>query len=246
MFARSNFTLITPTGDRFQAFQLCYLWFLRQTIRPSILLIIDDGQVPLTDAMKIPEEAEYVRRTPKPSDPPHTLAINLLTAIPKIMNKKILIMEDDDWYGPEYLETMVTQLNHADLLGLKTIYYYQLKSKVWKSGIQSHKTSLAQTAFTSRVISTLKEICTSGERDIQRYGVIDRFLWSRFKGKKRLFLPERLLHVGMKGLPGRPGLAEGHLADSWGYKSDKNLEKLKELLGDDVEVYSKLLKELKE
>lgn len=44
--------------------------------------------------------------------------------------------------------------------------------------------------------------------------------------------------MGFKGLFGRPGLAEGHSAVSWGYKHDPDLKYLRRVIGNDISYYA--------
>lgn len=235
--SQSGVTVITPTGDRFAAFNRCIQWVLTQTVMPSQWIIVDDGTIPLTDAMQLPKWATYVRRERKPTDPPHTLSSNLLSAIDHIENDKILIMEDDDWYAPNYIEFMLPYFDQADMIATNRITYYHLLGRVWKQGKPAKHSALAQTGFTQKAIPQLKRVCEMDNWEIREKGLVDRYWWHSFEGTQLLIQEPPLLHAGFKGLFGRKGLAEGHEHTSWGYKKDDDYTFLKSIIGDDIVFY---------
>ena len=51
------FTIITPTGDRPDAFELCCKYVQRQTIKPVEWIVIDDGETPTT----MPDNCNYLK-----------------------------------------------------------------------------------------------------------------------------------------------------------------------------------------
>ena len=230
-------TVITPTGDRAAAFSKCAQWVTTQTVAPDQWIIVDDGDAPLLDTFQFPDWVTYLRRKKKPSDATHTLCENILEAIPHIRNTNIFIFEDDDWYAPHYIEFMLPFLEKYDLVGTNTIAYYHLQGRVWKTGKPREHTALAQTAFTSNAVSKLREVCESGRREVRERGIVDRHWWLAFKGNKCLIQDHPHIHVGFKGLFGRPGVAEGHASESWGYKPDEDLAFLEHVIGDDVHFY---------
>ena len=128
----ADITLITATGDRPEALALCERYMLRQTFKGRIQwLVVDDGQVPC-----IPSEGqEYLRREPSAEDRQPTLALNILTVLPFVESDKILFIEDDDWYAPDYIEYMVCALNNAVIAGEGNAIYYNVKErKYFKHG----------------------------------------------------------------------------------------------------------------
>ncbi|MFW5872846.1 MAG: glycosyltransferase domain-containing protein, partial [bacterium] len=230
-------TVITPTGDRFAALNRCIQWVMTQTRLPDQWIIVDDGSLPANDVMRIPKWATYIRRERKDSDPPHTLSINILTALEYVMGDKIFIVEDDDWYSKNYIEYLLPYLESYNLVGTNLITYYHLQGRVYKTGKPKYHTALAQTAFTKEAIPCLRETCSSSHWEIRERGIVDRHWWHSFEGNKLLIQEHPIIHVGLKGLFGRKGIAEGHLHTSWGYKPDNKLEYLSSILGEDVEYY---------
>lgn len=234
---RSGVTVITPTGDRFAAFNRCMQWLLTQTVMPSQWIIVDDGVVSLADVMQLPKWVDHIRRDRKSTDPPHTLSSNLLLAIDYVKNDKILIIEDDDWYAPNYIEFMLPYFSKADLIATNRITYYHLLGRMWKQGKPAKHSALAQTGFTQKAIPQLKKVCETFDWEIREKGLVDRHFWHSFDGKKLLIQDHPQLHCGFKGLFGRRGLAEGHEHTSWGYKKDEDYSFLKSTIGEDIIFY---------
>ena len=110
----NEITVITLTGDRSQAFSLCRLWMSRQARIPDQWIVVDDGKVPIMPT----NEMQYVRREPKPDDPKYTMLLNMRMALPLVAGKKIMIMEDDEWYSFRYVEEMARRLDKYEVVGI--------------------------------------------------------------------------------------------------------------------------------
>src|SRR6185369_16758975 len=102
--AKPMITAITPTADRPEAFALCERWMARQTIKPDQWIVADGGQVPVRCTM-----GQTHIHDPRPAGAAN-LAHNLLNAISAVKGEVVAIVEDDDWYSPKHLETMVRLL----------------------------------------------------------------------------------------------------------------------------------------
>ena len=237
----ADVTVLTPTGDRLAAFARCAWLVQSQTLRPARWLIVDDGAVPVGDAIPLPDFARVIRRPRRPDDPPHTLSANLAAALPHVPPGKVVMMEDDDWYAPDYLATMVAALDGADLAGLNHIHYYHLRGHGWKTGTPPTHTALAQTAFRRETAgAALARLCADPPDEVRALGVVDRHWWQGFDGTKRLLRDHPLLHLGLKGGFGRAGLASGHDAAEPDYIADPGAAKLVEFLGPDLAFYDRL------
>lgn len=228
---KPDVTLITPTGDRPIPFALCERWMKKQTFDGSVQwIVVDDGAEPTTCTLG----QQYIRRAPQPDDPRHTLARNLLTAIPHIRSDKILIIEDDDWYSPWYIEKMLPALTDADLVGLRDQIYYRIRDREWRlcPGTR-RRASMCQTGMTSVVVPTLQAVCQDDFR------ATDIRLWRDWNGSRH-FLPlqsSEKLSIGLKQLPGRKGQTSGWRKHPRGYAADNSEEFLKAWLGVDLEAY---------
>jgi hypothetical protein len=225
-------TLITPTGDRPLAFSLCQRWMARQTRQPDQWIVVDDGKVPMT---YVPAGVKYIRREPKPTDPRYTLNANLQEAIPYITGDKILIIEDDEYYAPDYVRTMSNKLDTSEVAGIMMALYYHLPTNGYSQLANTCHASLAETGFRRTFLPELTELVKdSGET------YLDIRLWKRAMELKKatcLFQDDAdTLFVGIKGLPGRKGIGMGHDKRTYG-SFDKTKNIIRKLIPRDYDVY---------
>lgn len=235
-----SITAITCTGDRPAPFSLCVGYMARQTRRPDRWIIVDDGKVPTVPAgdwlqqfCEI-DEVQVIRRVPAVMDPPHTLAVNLLAALDRVATPRVAFIEDDDWYGAKHIEILDEELKAHEMVGFQGIVYYHVGQRCYRTmGESSPHSSLCQTGITRNVLPALKRICSRIDTPF-----IDLRLWTEFHPGKKL---AKNIHtvVGIKGLPGRPGLTAGW-RNTHGYTPDPHLHFLANLIGADVKHYSDL------
>lgn len=224
-------TLITPTGCRPQALDLCTGFVARQTwAGPAQWLLVDDGEpVSPIDAKRLPANIELQTVYPKPSWQPgqNTLARNLLAAIPLVRHPFVLFIEDDDWLAPDYVEAQMAQLlEGADIVGEARARYYHIRTaQYWVLPFSNHA-SLCRTGVSSTVLPLLQRICLKPDA-----AFIDVQLWEQVGTKKVLYDGGR--SVGIKGLPGRPGIGIGHRpqACSGHWRQDLNFLVLENWVG---------------
>lgn len=225
-------TLITATGGRPEAFQLCYEYVRRfpwDGIKQWI--VVDDGVVPSLEVTSVPGMiVTYIRPNPLWEPGQNTLARNLLLAFPEVRFDMVVFIEDDDWYHPTYLLEVARRLDRFDLVGERNAHYYYLpfrRSRVMPN--RSHA-SLCQTAMRSELLPCFTIICR------QSVNYLDVKLWEACPGRQ---LFDSKLCVGMKGLPGRPGLGMGHRLDTYLQmgKPDPDLRTLTEWVGADTPAY---------
>jgi hypothetical protein len=230
-------TAITPTGDRPLPFGLCVEYMARQTRKPDQWVIVDDGRVPLAQTGEDLQQrcgiadVQIVRRLPERGDPPHTLPVNLLTALERVASPRLAFIEDDDWYSPHHIERLDDDLRTHELAGSQGIVYYHVVKRCHRvMGASSPHSSLCQTGMTASVIPLLRRICASIDT-----GFVDLLLWRGFTGDKKLTKDPGTV-VGIKGLPGRAGLTMGWRSHE-GYTPDPSMAFLESLIGRDVENY---------
>lgn len=232
-------TIITPTGDRPEALALLRQWMANQVRQPDQWLIIDDGKKPVKKR-DFPG-ATVIRRKPRKDDPGHTLGVNLLAALPHIAHDKILIMEDDDWYGPDYIQTMAALLNDHELAGISGSKYYYPAIPGWVEKGKPTHASLSQTALRKSYLPKLEQ-AIPGDGKLPDFS-IDLRLWEKASGSGYLVPGEDLqLHCSIKGLPGRPGQSIGHEKRHF-RQDDENLTVFHQWCGD-VEAYRGFIKGL--
>jgi len=222
----AGITLITPTGDRHLAFSRCEYYIQRQIVQPDQWIIVDDGYQPT----KITLGQDYIRNKPFGEKVASILG-NYKSLISEIKYNKIIIIEDDDWYHPKYVESVVQRLTRYDLVGEVPAHYYHIKFRVYRRQRNDHA-SLCQTAFISEVLPAFKTCLT------KKSAFIDRRLWQK-NINKRCFSDTRY-SIGIKGMPGRKGCGIGHRPPDT-YASDSKLKILKDWVGEeDAEWYIKV------
>jgi len=224
-------TAITPTGDRPLAFALCKHWMEMQTVQPDQWLVIDDGEVPLKPSPGM----DYIRRKPTSHDPKHTLNVNLQAALPLIRGSKIIIIEDDEYYAPRYIETLSKKLDSFEVAGISNSKYYHLYSGASARHANTLHASLAQTSFRNSFLPAAAHLLNT---KLKHY--IDICIWqiALAGGRGYLFLDEpEMLYVGIKGLPGRPGIGVGHKITMYGNSRDTSRALLKKWIPKDYNIY---------
>lgn len=233
--------LITPTGCRPAQIQLCAKYMKKQTYQKSVLwVIIDDGVVSSIDF--IPKDFREYWKIIKyfPETKWHlgmnTQAKNLLYGLKIVSSyddiKAIFIIEDDDYYSPMYLQKTLEHLEDYEVAGeIPTIYYNVAKFHPIFNNNYKHS-SLFQTAFKPSILPIFEKIVKNSSK------FIDLLFWQELvknNHKINLFKQEdRPLSIGIKGLPGRPGIGGGHTRSYHGKETkEQHILYLKNLLGKD-------------
>lgn len=239
-------TVITPTGDRPEAFKLCRKWIAHQTVNPDQWLIVDDGKEPLKFAPVGYEK--YIRREPQPTDPKHTLTVNVAEALKYVTGDKILFMEDDEYYAPTYIEEMSMRLERFQVVGIGWAKYYHLPTGGYVEHKNMNHASLAQTGYRKEVSGLIKKCVARGMEkewlDCQIWAETMKTQGSLNKIPCNIFRDiDNPLYVGMKGLPGRNGIGIGHKETMYSSHDDANRTKLREWIRkvDDFQLYMSLL-----
>lgn len=223
--------LLTATGARPEAFALCERWMAAQTyVGPVTWIIVDDGPEP-TPISRPPDDWTQVVVRPAPfwRVGQNTQARNLLKGLDAIDPKHpVVIIEDDDHYAPDWLETAVRELAKAELVGECRARYYNLALRRGRQLRNEGHASLCSTAMRGTALQTFRWACERAPK------FIDLELWRRHRSR-HLFVGYRV--VGIKGLPGRGGIGMGHRDDFKGeYDPDGAL--LRQWVGDDARYYA--------
>lgn len=223
---KDKFSVITPMRDRPRAFELCRRWVLRQTILPPQWVIVDDGNIPLHKDLVSEPFITYIRRPP--SSAKWTLKENMLTALKYVKYDFVIMVEDDDWYSPEYFEVMLSYFEEGyNLIGQGDHIDYHLPTRrycLWKN---RHHASLCSTGFTCNLFDTIKRGC-----EYLKSPYLDLWMWKAYNGKKKVFLGKQVV-IGIKGLPGRLNIAQ----EVYFSHIDKDFSFLKSHIGDDIKYY---------
>jgi hypothetical protein len=136
----------------------------------------------------------------------------------------IFIIEDDDWYGSDYVASLLIALMTHDLAGESHFRYYNVSERSYYHCRNVHHAALCATAFRAALVPIIRSLID--EKDVY----LDLRLWAQLNCSKHL-QPTRHC-VGLKGQAGRPGLAWGH--QSHGFRPDPEGITLKRWLGNDA------------
>lgn len=220
-------TLLTVTGDRPAAFALCERWMAQQTHKPSRWVVVDHGEGRL-----VPTMGQDVRFT-QSRDLAHNLRSHIHAAAQGA--DLILFVDDDAYYAPHYVETMVEQAigdeEPLELVGESNALHYNVGFRMWDAKGNTKYAPLGQSAMRPSLIPALLHACQNTSSPI------DTQLW---KGTthKRLFYTGRRVAIGIKGLPGDEHPDAAHITCiKGGYHCDLDLRKLQSLIGKDAAHY---------
>lgn len=226
----NSLTLLTTTGARYEAWEICEILMSRQTFKGSVRwVVVDDGKVPQQINFKKHNwKIEVLRPIPYWKHGMNTQSRNLLTGLNVIgNNERLVIIEDDDWYSPKYLSEIDKWLNSSDLVGEAKARYFNVSTGMGKKLSNINHSSLCSTALKGNAIEILR-ICSNNN-----FQYIDIELWKSFRGNKRLYNSEMV--VGIKGLPGRHGIGAGH-KPNFGIPIE-----LKNWIGNDIDLYEQFI-----
>ena len=221
-------SLLTCTGMRPEAFKLCEYFVSRQTVKPHEWIVVDDG-TPKT----ICTRGQTYFRGPKDSSPGYnTMRGNMELGLSKVTGDVLFIFEDDDFYFSTYIETLLSLLSHAPLVGLSNSRYYHVGIPGWKLMNNYGHASLAHTAMRGEVVPRLIAAVNTGDL------YADSVLWREalFGQTPLVLLANTSLGVGIKGMPGRGGITGSH-RDKTDYYIDSKLHKLTSWIGSDAKLY---------
>lgn len=224
-------TMLTATGARPEAFTLCQRWMMRQTYAgPVRWIIVDDGPTPQPIGFKRAGwTLEVIRPNPLWQPGQNTQARNLVAGLDACgADARVVIVEDDDHYAPDWLETCERELHKAELVGEIRARYYNIASRKGRQLGNTHHSSLCSTAMRGAALDTFRRVCQPGVK------FIDMNLW-RQHPSRHLFDGSSV--TGIKGLPGRGGIGMGHRHNFNG-AHDPSLKLLREWIGEDAEFYA--------
>jgi len=173
-----------------------------------------------------------IRRTPYWSpDGPCTLGRNMLAGLERMRTDVVCMLEDDDYYGPQWIETVAACGAHQ-LIGEGASTYYNVCTRHWYTHGNTSHASMCATAFGRELIDDVCEVVLSmGDKPF-----IDCQLWHELRAHGCIMFSSHVL--GIKGLPGRPGAGNGHSRSLEWSNNDVGGNFLRELIGDDAEVYA--------
>lgn len=225
-------TLLTPTGGRPQAWARCQRWMARQTYGGAVRwVVVDDGPEPQrVDIQRGGWQIEVLRPEPHWQPGQNTQQRNLRAGLAAIDADapRVVIIEDDDWYAPDWLSTCDTMLGLADLVGESHARYYNVAQRRAREMGNSAHASLCSTAVQGMALTLLRAA-------VERHRTaIDLVLWQMARQRGHLFRGGRV--VGIKGISGREGIGIGHRSH-FGGQPDPQGALLRQWIGVDAEAY---------
>lgn len=230
-FNKKMIALLTPTGGRPDQIALCERWMQNQDYKGEVIwVIVDDCEIRTIENIK--RDGWSIKRiypTPSWQFGQNTQGRNMAAGINEIKKynpEAIFVIEDDDYYKPMYLTTMVEKLKGFDIAGELYTVYYNVLLRSWLRNGNMYWSSLFQTVFTPAVIPVLERMYQQKYIDCHLFPAIER---------KNMFKSNDL-GVGIKGQDGRGGIGAGH-KELASYIPDPHGVKLYELIGDDVKYY---------
>lgn len=226
-------SLLTPTCDRPYGFALAERWMARQSVGWDEWIVADGGSVPVVPTMG--QVHLHV-----PCEPgARNFTGNLWRGLAAVTGDVLVVVEDDDFYAPSHLATILTQLGQpgVQIAGDDCQRYYNVPHRRWRV-FQNKGASLCQTAIRrarfpdfARAIQSQGKVSGSGGG----YGV-DGALWNGLPDAVKS-LKRTDTVVGIKGLPGRVGLGIGHRPHGPGWTDDQSGRQLRAWVGADADVY---------
>ena len=142
----------------------------------------------------------------------------------------ILLMENDDWYSPKYIETMVNQYlsKLADIIGTSYTIYYHVGIRKWLKLTHPNRSS---------AMSTMLRGGLTIDWGHDEFAYTDLTLWQQLKGYT--FEPKQVICLGIKhGTTITGGRFHNDRLDSY-TNDDFDLVWLENHVGELVEFYAK-------
>ncbi len=218
-------SIVTPTADREFCLKRLAFYLQRQTFVGDIQWVVtDSGSRFLRGCLPIPMEYEYLGHI---KNPKQSFCSNMQDALSRVKYDRILVMEDDDWYHPTYVETMYERLNKNQLVGEIPAIYYHVKDQSYRILPNTERASMCQMGFRKDVIRIIQHIIKQDSTN----AFIDLKLWKYYASQFKRKLYNTRLSIGIKGMPGNEGIGIGHRHKDVHRTKDKDFKKLEEWIG---------------
>jgi hypothetical protein len=174
-------------------------------------VVVDDGhpRMDFSFDAHLARGIDVTRIYPLPSWVPgqNTLARNLVAGLREARHEWIFFIEDDEWYAPDYVEIQLRHLQQWQegilMLGERPAVYYNVEKQLYAVLKNNIHASLCQTVIHRSLGPLLERVCQAGSDSI------DIRLWQQVRAEQK-GLHEGQRSLGIKGMPGRPGLGTGH------------------------------------
>jgi hypothetical protein len=215
-------TLLTCTGDRPECFARLEHWMARQTMMWSKWIVVDDGEVPT----KCTRGQHHILLPPGKA-PKESFAENYRVGLQCCATSKfVFVIEDDDWYAPQYITNLMAVLLDYELAGESQAKYYNVAERKFREMGNGGHASLCQTAFRGSLVPRILPLISDES------AFLDTRIWKLDVSKH---LRPSTFSVGLKGQAGRKGIGVGHRPAANGkWHDDADGDVLRQWIGDDA------------
>lgn len=172
--------LIPDRNDRPRLMENCLRMLKAQTLQPEIIEIMNDA--PISDDIDITYRYRIGYEQLKKKN------LDLISFI-----------ENDDWYSPDYLETMAREwvrYGRPNIFGTNYTIYYHLKLRSWFTFHHVTRSSAMSTFI-------MPDMNLKWPADSEPY--TDIYLWNFLSNNMKVFTPEKHLCLGIKHGEGKCG-----------------------------------------
>lgn len=207
-------SVVTPTCGRPEALTLTERMLKRQTLQPTEWHVISGAGRP-------PGVLNFLT--------------NLLAGLEQSTGDVVLFVEDDDHYHATHVAAMARLVWQPGVLtaGDSTIRYYHVGARRYRI-MTNAGSALCQTAIRREAVPMLQTVI---EQCLLNFDpAVDVAWWRTCPRPAQALAPVRTV-VGMKGLPGTPGLGIGHLASGPRWQPDPDGKVLRDWVGRDEAWY---------
>jgi glycosyltransferase involved in cell wall biosynthesis len=221
-------SLITPTCGRPRGVELCERYIARQTVKHDEWIVADSGAEKATLTM-----GQIHLHRPAPAGA-RNLARNVMDALDRVTGDVVIVVEDDDWYSAGHIERCLEGLQHRLAYGCPTLNYFNVAHRCWIS-MKNRGAALCQTVFRRELLPEMRAAAQTA------HAANDFSIDARFWAPRQSMATGPQTVIGIKGLPGQPGLGIGHRPKSSGARrwvNDPTFAQLRRWIGDDVEHYA--------
>lgn len=230
--------LLTPTNNRVDVFSLCARWMQNQTYEgPVNWIVIDDGK----EKVQVPKVKNWnIVHIQRPPMEGNSHAANLLEGLEHLKSDKVIMIEDDDYYHPKYVQLCAAGLEEKSIIGCNKLIKYSLPTKTYMLSTYNMPAPVAMvgTSFKGK-IDEFKKICEEADPLAGDQQLLDVKLWGLFSdAEKGYYKNDYPIVVGLKGhvKNGITTKHERHLGTP-----DSNLNMLKKILREDIALYKPYL-----
>lgn len=242
--------VLTNTGGRPEAFDLCVEHMRRQCYTGEVTWIVahdvDMPELAATQAMPsnwrvVPVRAPWTWRVGQNTQA-QLLALGIRRAKASGAGElPLLIVEDDDYYPPQYLRRMTDAMRRVDaafgVVGYARACYYNVGVLMYREMRNMHHASLCESGVIGRAVDEFLGICDARAKQRGNNGFIDIELWARANARHRgahlMSGRPGTRPIGMKGLPGRAGIGSVHrVSGIW--RPDPDGDWLRSHIGDEI------------